>query len=77
LPIAAIDIATPRGSKGRASCVIAPLTTSFYPGPGSQSIIATAIRVMGFKYLASLKSTKFNEVKAKIRGAPMIYKGIE
>jgi len=71
------DVGTPRGLKGRPSCVAAPFTTSFCPGPDSQNIFTAAIQVMGSEYLTSLKNAKFDEVEEKIQGAPMIYKGIE
>ena len=71
------DVGTPGGSKGKLSRAAAPSTTSFCPGPGSQSIFTAAIRVMGSEYLTSLKSVKFEQVEGKLQSAPMIYKGIE
>ena len=71
------DVGTPGGPKGKLFCVAAASTTSFCPGPGSQSIFAAAIRVMGSEYLTSLKNGKFEEVEGKLQSAPMIYKGIE
>ena len=71
------DVGTPGGPRGKLSCAAAPSTTSFCPGPGSQSIFTTAIRVMGSEYLTSLKNVKFEEVEGKLQSAPMIYKGIE
>ena len=71
------DVGTPGVSKGKLSYAVAPCTTSFCPGPDSQSIFTTAIRVMGSEYLTSLKNVKFEEVEGKLQSAPMIYKGIK
>ena len=72
----AADVGTPGGSKGRLSCVSTLSITSFYLGPGCQSIFTTSIRVMGSEYLTNLKNAKFNEVEGRLQGATMIYKGI-
>jgi len=72
LPSADTDIGTLRGSKGKLSCAATPSTTSFCPGPDSQSIFTVAIRVIGSEYLTSLKNIKFEEVEEKLQNAPMI-----
>ena len=40
-------IAIPGVTEARSICIIAPLTISFSPEPGTQGIITAAIQVLG------------------------------
>jgi len=62
--------------KGK-SMVAAISTTSFRPGPTSQSIIICVIRAVGSGYLNALKNASFDEVAKAYESIPMMYKSIK
>ena len=75
ISIVAEDI-SPEVVKGK-SAVAAISTTSFRPGPASQSIIIQGIRAIGAGYLNALRNASFDEVSKVYENAPMMYKSIE